>query len=174
MPDLQYPIGKFQAQETYSDIDISTNIARIASLPGHVKDAVAGLTDQQLNTPYRDGGWTVRQVIHHLADSHLNAYIRLKWTLTEDSPLIKAYQEKAWAETPEVSGDIKPSLDLLVALHNKWCSVLTKLTASDLRKYFTHPQTNKQVTLQTQLAMYAWHGEHHVAHITNLKTRMGW
>lgn len=174
MLDRQYPIGKFQPHETYSDLEIKNNIGRIASLPLRLKEAVTRLSDSQLNTPYRDGGWTVRQVVHHMADSHMNAYIRLKWTLTEDSPLIKAYNEKAWAETPEVTGDIKEPLELLQALHNKWCTVLTKLSADDLKKYFTHPQTQKQVSLQTQLAMYAWHGDHHLAHITNLKAQMGW
>lgn len=174
MLEFQYPIGKFQVQEHYTAADIQTNIARIAALPSQIKRAVAGWSDVQLNTPYRDGGWTVRQLIHHVADSHLNAYIRLKWTLTEESPTIKAYDEKAWAETPEVSGPVSEPLALLEALHAKWCSVLSKLSERDWPKHFTHPQTKKQVTLQTQLAMYAWHGEHHVAHITHLKQRMGW
>lgn len=174
MTDLQYPIGKFSPQASYSDADIKNNIARIEAIPNRIIDAVLNLSDQQLNTPYREGGWTLRQVIHHLADSHMNAYIRLKWTLTEESPLIKAYNEKAWAETPEVSGSIEEPLALLVTLHKKWCSLLVKLNASDLQKHFTHPQTQKQVPLQTQLALYAWHGEHHLAHITNLKERMGW
>lgn len=174
MVDLQYPIGKFQAREDYSPEEIQSYIERIASLPSRLRSATANLNRQQLDTPYRDGGWTVRQVVHHVADSHMNAYIRLKWTLTEDSPLIKAYDEKAWAQTPETNESIELSLDLIEALHKKWCTLLKKVPQSELKKYFTHPQTQKQVTLQTQLAMYAWHSDHHLAHITNLKSRMGW
>jgi uncharacterized damage-inducible protein DinB len=174
MLELQYPIGKFSAQENYSAADIDAHIKRLAALPGNLQNAVAHWSDAQLNTPYREGGWTVRQLIHHMADSHLNAYIRLKWTLTEENPIIKAYNEKAWAETPEVAGAIHEPLTLLMAIHNKWCSVLVKLSPTDFKKTFTHPETKKQVSLQTQLALYAWHGEHHLAHITRLKERQGW
>jgi hypothetical protein len=174
MLDLQYPIGKFQAKEVYSPSEITENIRRIESLPAKLQAALMGLSDNQLDTPYRDGGWTVRQVVHHVADSHLNAFIRLKWTLTEDSPIIKAYDEKAWAQTPEVTENPQLSVALLIALHNKWVTLLKSLPEKDLQKYFTHPQTQKQVQLVVQLAMYAWHGEHHLAHITSLKERMGW
>ena len=174
MFDLQYPIGKFQAKDAYSPSEIIDNITRIESLPVKLQEALVGLTENQLNTPYRDGGWTVRQVVHHIADSHLNAYIRLKWTLTEDSPIIKAYDEKAWAQTPEVLETPQLSLSLITALHAKWVVLLKHLSEQELQKYFTHPETQRQVKLVVQLAMYAWHGEHHVAHITSLKERMGW
>jgi DinB superfamily len=174
MLDLQYPIGKFKAQEVYSAVEITENISRIANLPALLQTATHVLTDTQLDTPYRDGGWSVRQVIHHLADSHMNAYIRLKWTLTETSPLIKAYEEKEWAVTPETKENPEISLNLLISLHRKWALLLQKLSADEMQKHFVHPQTKKEVKLVTQLAMYAWHGEHHLAHITQLKERMGW
>jgi uncharacterized damage-inducible protein DinB len=174
MLELQYPIGKFLAQDTYTTSEIVENIKRIEWLPAKLTTAIQGLNDSQLDTPYREGGWTVRQVVHHVSDSHLNAFIRLKWTLTEDSPIIKAYEEKAWALTPEVSEDPQLSIALLKALHTKWVTLLKKLSEQDWQKYFTHPQTQKQVKLVVQLAMYAWHGEHHLAHITRLKERMDW
>ena len=174
MVDLQYPIGKFQPQESYSNAEQDDAISRIASLPSRLRNAVANLSPTQLDTPYRDGGWTVRQVIHHVADSHMNAYIRVKWAITEDSPLIKAYDEKAWAGTPEASDSVELSLNLLEPLHKKWATLLKGLSGADRKKYFIHPETKKQVTIERQMALYAWHGDHHLAHITGLKTRMGW
>ena len=172
--DFQYPIGKFQPQESYTSNDVKTNIARIESLPAKLEAAVKGLTDAQLDTPYRDGGWTVRQVVHHVPDSHMNAYIRTKWSLTEQSPLIKAYDEKGWATTPETKLAPEISLNVLKSLHIKWVELLKKLTADDLKKDFIHPDTKKNVPLDRLIATYAWHGEHHLAHITSLKERMGW
>ncbi len=172
--DLRYPIGKFQPQESYSADEIKTNIARIEALPGKLETAVKGLTDQQLDTPYRDGGWTVRQVVHHVPDSHVNAYIRTKWTLSEATPLIKAYDEKTWAETPETKLPPQISLTLLTSLHAKWVELLKRIPPQDLKKEFTHPETGKNVSLERMIATYAWHGEHHLAHITSLKERMGW
>jgi hypothetical protein len=174
MLELQYPIGKFQAKSEYTPAEILENIGRIESLPARLNKATTGLTDAQLNTPYREGGWTVKQVIHHLADSHMNAYIRTKWTLTEESPLIKAYEEKDWAQTPETTEAPAISISLLAALHTKWTILLERLTPADLQKHFVHPQTQKQVKLVTQIALYAWHSDHHLAHITRLKERMGW
>lgn len=172
--DLRYPIGKFTARESYTQQELNQYLQRIAALPDNLDAAVRNLSASQLDTPYRDGGWTVRQVVHHVADSHLNAYIRTKWTLTENSPLIKAYLEKDWAETPETKSDPSLSLSLLKSLHEKWIILLRSLKPEELKKSFTHPQTNKQVSLETLMGMYAWHGDHHVAHITSLKKRMGW
>lgn len=172
--DLRYPIGKFSSQENYTSQDLIEFIQRIADLPAKLEGAINNLDEAQLDTPYRDGGWTVRQVIHHVADSHMNAYIRVKWALTEDTPLIKAYFEKGWAETPETKADPSLSLNLLKALHKKWVTLLKELTPTELKKAFTHPETKKLVTLETLMGMYAWHGDHHLAHITSLKKRMNW
>ena len=132
------------------------------------------MTNKELDTPYRKGGWTVRQVIHHLADSHMNAYIRMKWTLTENTPLIKAYDEKAWAETGETKLDPQISLDLRKSLHTKWVMLINSFSKADLKREFTHPETKKNQSLEKMIAMYAWHSNHHLAHITSLKQRMGW
>ncbi len=172
--DQRYPIGKFQPQESYSQADILSNIARIEALPAKLEAAIKGLSDQQLDTPYREGGWTVRQVLHHLPDSHMNAYIRIKWTITEPTPLIKAYDEKAWAETPETKLAPDISLAFLKALHVKMATLMRRLSPEDVKKEFTHPETKKNVPLDRLIATYAWHGEHHLAHITALKERMGW
>jgi len=171
---LKYPIGKFSPQETYSENDIQSSISRIASLPARLESAVQGLTTVQLDTPYRDGGWTIRQVIHHMADSHMNAYIRFKWTITEETPMIKAYNEKAWAETPETSADPVISLNVLKALHAKWIVLLKGLKPEHLKREFIHPETKKNVPLARIVMMYAWHGDHHLAHITELKKRKEW
>jgi hypothetical protein len=162
---LRYPVGKLQAKESYSAEEIRTLINTIESLPAQVETLAATLSGKQLDTPYRPGGWTARQVIHHLADSHMNAYIRLKWTLTEATPTIKAYDEKAWAETPEVKGDPQVSIALLKTLHAKWATLLHQLTAQDLKKQFLHPETGKHVLIERQIATYAWHGEHHLGHL---------
>lgn len=172
--DPRYPIGKFEPKESYTQEDIRQFIHRIAGLPTKIEKAVQGLSVSQLDTPYREGGWTVRQVVHHLADSHMNAYIRFKWTLTENTPVIKAYDEKAWAETPETKADPSLSIEFLKALHAKWIILLQALPAEALAKEFTHPQTNKQVRLDRLIGMYAWHGDHHLSHITSLKEKMSW
>lgn len=168
---LRYPIGRFSPKETYSRDELSALIDKIESLPDNLEKEVAALSVDQLDTPYREGGWTARQVIHHLPDSHLNAYIRLKWTLTEDNPLIKAYDEKAWAETPETTLDPHISLNMLNALHAKWVRLLRRLTADDFARRFTHPETGKEVTIARQVATYAWHGEHHIGHIRIIANR---
>ena len=171
---LRYPIGKFSAKESYTEEELKIIIDRIEVLPEKIVSAVKPLSVTQLDTPYREGGWTVRQVLHHLSDSHLNAYVRFKWTLTEETPTIKAYDEKLWAETPETKSDPALSLNLLKALHAKWVSLLQVLPKEDLKKQFLHPQTNKHVRIDNLMGMYAWHGEHHLAHITSLKERKGW
>ena len=162
---LRYPIGKFSIQDTYTPEEINTNIGRIESLPAKLEELAKSLSAKQLETPYREDGWTARQVIHHLSDSHLNAYIRTKWTLTEETPLIKAYEEKKWALTPETKLDPSISITLLKALHAKWTALLRTLNADDLQKAFVHPETKKQVKLERQIALYAWHGEHHLGHL---------
>jgi uncharacterized damage-inducible protein DinB len=174
MEELRYPIGKFTAQETYTRAELKQFIDSIESFPQRLEDEVKSLSDSQLDTPYREGGWTVRQVIHHLSDSHMHAYIRTKWTLTEDSPVIKAYLEKHWAETPENTSDVAFSLSLIKSLHAKWVLLLKSIPEEAHTRYFVHPETKRQIRLDTLMGMYSWHGNHHLAHITGLKARMGW
>ena len=161
----RYPIGKFAPERDYSSENIQQNIQRIRILPSLLEDALIGSTPDQLDTPYREGGWTVRQVVHHLADSHMHAYIRFKWTLTEDTPVIKAYDEKLWALTPETTADPDFSVHLLHGLHSKWVALLERLSLDDFKKSFTHPETGKEIPLDRMTALYAWHGEHHIGHI---------
>jgi hypothetical protein len=163
--DLRYPTGKFSPQDSYTPAEVKANIERIENLPEKVKALVNTLSPAQLDTAYREEGWTARQVIHHLADSHMNAYVRFKWTLTESTPVIKAYNEKLWAETPETTLDPSISVNLLVALHKKLTLLLKNLGEEDLKKEFTHPDTKKQVSVARLIALYAWHGEHHLGHI---------
>jgi hypothetical protein len=162
---LRYPVGRFSPKDSYSMDEIHQHIARIAELPNDVRGITITLSMEQLATPYRPGGWTALQVIHHLADSHLNAFIRTKWALTENTPMIKAYDEKAWAETPETSLDAMLSLELLSALHLKWTALLRKLSPVELDKKFLHPETKKEVPLSRNIALYSWHGEHHCGHL---------
>jgi uncharacterized damage-inducible protein DinB len=174
-PSLSYPIGSFVRPEKIRKSDIKTWIKDIENLPKQLKKAVDGLNDAQLDTPYRDGGWTVRQVIHHIADSHLNAYIRTKWTLTEDHPTIKAYDEKAWAEQEDgKTAPIALSMTLIVALHKRWVASLKSLQPADFERGFYHPENKIDIQLKNLMALYSWHGRHHTAHITSLRERMGW
>ncbi len=174
MTDPRYPIGRFAPPATYSPELRSGFIDQIAAVPGHLRDAVQALTAAQLGTPYREGGWTVAQVVHHLPDSHVNAYVRFKLAVTEEAPAIKVYNEGLWAELPDAtSTDIAASLALLGALHQRWTVLLGSLTPGDFDKTFVHP-VNGPVTLDRNLALYAWHGRHHVAHITQLRERMNW
>ncbi|KXK24448.1 MAG: metal-dependent hydrolase [Bacteroidetes bacterium OLB12] len=172
--DLRYPIGKFTAQESHTASEIAAHIEQIRMLPTKLEAAIAGLTDNQLDTPYREGGWTLRQVVHHVADSHMNAYIRIKWTITEDTPTIKTYLEKKWAETPDASLPPEVSLSLIKALHHKLTLLLERLSPTHLQQAFVHPETQKHVVLHNMIALYAWHGAHHTAHITELRKRMNW
>ncbi len=172
--DPRYPIGKYAAKEVVSPEELKDFIGRIASLPSRLESAISGLSEAQLDTPYREGGWTVRQVIHHVSDSHMNAYIRVKWALTEASPTIKAYDEKGWASTPDTSGDPALSIALIKALHAKWTALLSKLSATELARDFVHPVTKRSARLDHLAAMYAWHGDHHLAHITELKKQKNW
>ena len=172
---LSYPIGKFIAPETYSKEYLANKIADIASFPERLKNEVIHLTDEQLETPYRNGGWTIRQVIHHCADSHMNCFIRIKWTLTEDKPVIKFYHEDRWSELHDnLTMPIEPTLSLLEGLHFRLAYLMNSLSESDLEKYFIHPEHNAAFQLKEIIGTYAWHGNHHIAHITELKKQKGW
>lgn len=172
---LKYPIGEFIPPIQIEKSNIVDFISSIDELPEKIRKAVEGLSDEQLNTPYRPGGWTIRQVVHHIPDSHLNAYIRFKWALTEVNPIIKAYDEVRWAELPDSkTAPIDISLDLLESLHKRWVVVLNNLSESDLKRKFIHPETNKELRLDVNIANYAWHSEHHLAHINCLRKRMNW
>jgi hypothetical protein len=150
-------------------------VARIAAAPAALRAAVAGLSDAQLDTPYRPGGWTVRQVVHHVPDSHLNAYVRIRLALTENTPTIKPYEEARWAELPDARTlPIEASLVLLEGLHVRWVALLGGLGAADGARQFHHPEHGRLITVDELIAMYAWHGEHHVAHVTSLRLRNGW
>ncbi len=162
---LKYPIGKFTPKETYSRQELDQCIERIATVPSRIEAIVTNFSSRDFDTPYRDGGWTARQVMHHIPDSHMNAYVRFKWALTENTPLIKAYDEKRWAETPEVRLDPRMSLDLLKALHSKWVALLKGLSPEDLLREYLHPDTKKLNRLDRIIAMYAWHGDHHLGHL---------
>ncbi len=174
MDELRYPIGKFQMPVAVTDETRQGWIKDIASTPALLRKAVQGLSEQQLDSPYRPGGWTVRQVVHHLPDSHMNAYVRFKLALTEDEPLVKTYQEDLWAELPEArTAPPDISLTLLESLHHRWQIMLKSLRPEDFGRSFRHPELGK-VTLERTLGIYAWHGHHHVAQITSLRSRMGW
>ena len=171
---LRYPIGRFKPEREISAEMREGFLKDIEETPAKLRDAVSGLNNEQLNTPYRPGGWTVRQVVHHLPDSHLNSYIRFKWALTEDSPLIKTYEEARWAELKDsFETPIEVSLDLLTSLHSRWIILLRSLGPVELSRTLNHPEIGL-VTLDKMIALYSWHGRHHVAHITSLKERMGW
>ena len=172
--DPRYPIGKFKAPATISDADRARLIEDVAAAPARLRAAVAGLSPSQLATPYREGGWTVRQLAHHVPDSHLNAYIRFKLALTEEEPTIKTYEEARWAELADsAETPVETSLALLDALHTRWVTLLRSLKAADWSRKFRHPELGV-MTLEKNLALYAWHGKHHVAHITALRERKGW
>ncbi len=174
MTDLRYPIGKFKLESNISEAQRKHFVEDIAATPAGLRAAVAGLSDEQLGTPYRPGGWTVRQVVHHLPDSHLNAYVRFKLTLTEEQPTIKPYDQEKWAQLDDVrTTPIEVSLTLLDSLHQRWTLLLRSLKAADLARTFRHPEMGV-LNLDAYLGLYAWHGRHHVAHITSLRERMGW
>ena len=174
MEDLRYPIGRLQRPDSLSDAERRSAIEAIAATPGNMRAAVRGLDDAQLDTPYRPGGWTVRQVVHHVPDSHLNAYIRFKWTLTEDTPAIKTYDEAAWATLDDSrTTPVETSLTMLDVLHDRWIRLLRSMAPADYSRKLIHPE-NGPMTLDAMLATYQWHGAHHVAHIVNLRKRNGW
>lgn len=172
--DLRYPIGKFSPKPEITHAERQELIRQIAETPAKLREAIKGLNDQQLDTPYRQEGWTVRQVVHHLPDSHMNSYVRFKLTMTEQQPTIKPYEEHLWAELPEAkSAPIEISLKLLESLHERWVLFLRNLKPEDFARTLNHPESGV-MNLDRLLQLYAWHGRHHVAHITSLRERMGW
>ena len=174
LEQLQYPIGRFEFRGVAAPHDRLAWIQTIAATPANLQNAVAGLTPWQLDVPYRDGGWTVRQVVHHYADDHMNTYIRFKLALTEEAPLIKGYSEGVWAELPDArSGPIEPSLQLLSALHQRWLLAWQSLQDADWARTFVHP-VRGAVSLDHLASLYAWHGLHHVRQVTALRERNGW
>ena len=174
MSDPRYPIGKFSFDGTLTPEQKKQYLNDIEQTPARMREAVRGLSDQQLNTPYREGGWTVRQLAHHIPDSHMNAYIRFKLALTEDEPTIRPYMEDRWAELPESKqAPIDVSLTLLDSLHQRWTMVLRNIPDADWKRTLRHPEMGL-LSLEKTLALYAWHGKHHVAHVTTLREKMGW
>ena len=172
--DLQYPIGRFEWRGPNSDADRQRYLDEIEQAPARMRVAVARLSDSQLDTPYRPGGWTVRQVVHHVPDSHLNSYVRFRLALTEENPTIKPYDESRWAELTDArTAPIEISLVFLESLHARWILLLRSLRPEDFAREFRHPELGV-VSLDKNIALYAWHGRHHVAHITSLRERMGW
>lgn len=175
LEQLKYPIGKPQIPETISPIHIADWIAVIENFPQRLHDLVKNLSSAQLDTQYRPDGWTIRQVIHHVSDSHHNSYTRFKWTLTEAQPVIKAYYEDRWAELfDSKSAPIELSLHTLKALHAKWVYFLKGLSESDLEQFFIHPEGNEKVSLKENIGIYAWHCNHHYEHINQLLIRKNW
>lgn len=173
MTDLRYPIGKFEKPASITPAERASFIHDMEETPAKLRAAVAGLSDKQLDAPYRPGGWTVRQVAHHLPDSHMNAYVRHKLTVTEDKPTIKPYEEARWAEL--VDGKAAPvavSVQLLEALHSRWVAFLRSLKPEQFSRTFMHPESGGW-TLDQSVAMYGWHGKHHIAHIMTLREREG-
>ena len=174
MENIKYPIGKFSIFREPNHDERIALISSLHLLPDQLRETVRDLSEEQLETPYREGGWTIRQVAHHIADSHLNGYIRFKWALTEEQPLIKVYHQDAWAQTSEAkSAPVLLSVTLLKALHNKWIVLLKKMSDEDYARKFEHPETGPS-TLGIALALFEWHGRHHVAQIQSLRQRLSW
>jgi DinB superfamily len=173
MTDFQYPVGKFERQIEYHPSEIAEFIGILEQLPSQMRAAVQGLSDSQLETPYRPDGWTLRQVVHHVPDSHMNSFVRFKLALTEENPTIKPYDEGAWALLSDSSLPVQVSLDLLEALHARWVILLRSIKPEAWKRTFQHPE-NGPMTLEYALALYAWHSRHHLAHITQTRASMGW
>jgi hypothetical protein len=174
MTDPRYPIGKFGFEGAIDAKQRGAWIDEIAAQPSRLREAVIGFNEAQLDTPYRDGGWTVRQVVHHVPDSHMNAYIRFKLAVTENNPMIKPYDETAWAELADSKLPVDVSLRLLESVHERWVVLLESLSEADFEKTYFHPESKKTFVLKNVLGLYAWHGSHHIAHVTELKKRMNW
>jgi hypothetical protein len=172
---LRYPVGKFKFPEQVSPQEITAHIKTIEALPAALRQAVENMSEVQLSTPYRDGGWMVKQVMHHLFDSHSNAYTRMKLAMTEDNPTIKPYKEALWAEHEDgKNAPVESGLNLLELLHKRWVLFMRSITENDLQRTFFHPESKRTQTIAQTIALYAWHSRHHLAHITELKSRMGW
>ena len=175
LENLRYPIGRFTPPASSGAATRAEHITALRYLPGNLQAAVSGLTNPQLNTPYREGGWTVRQLVHHIADSHANAYVRFKLALTEDRPTIKPYDEGRWAALADsLSGDIRTPLALLDGLHARWVHLLRSMKPEQFARTFFHPESNEIVSLSAALCSYAWHCRHHTAQITWLRKQHGW
>jgi hypothetical protein len=172
--DLRYPIGTLTYPPAITLAERARAIEDIGALPANVRAAVNGLSDAQLDTPYRPGGWTVRQVVHHVADSHMHAYIRLKFALTEETPVIKPYDEKTWSALADMQLPVEISLSLLDAIHARWVAIYASMGPEDFARAFHHPELGQNLTLDQQAFGYSWHSRHHVAHITTLRQREGW
>lgn len=173
MENLRYPIGRYQAEQSVTPRDVAKWVDEIKALPEQLQTAVSSLWDEQLDTPYREDGWTIRQVIHHIADSHLNGYTRIKLALTEDRPTIKPYDQEAWAELSDSELPVEVSLNLIEGLHQRWSYLLKSLDDEQLNRELIHPESGTLV-LKSMIGLYAWHGKHHLGHITNLKKRKNW
>ena len=174
MEELKYPIGRY-VEQPFSDNRLKEWLLDIQSLPQQIESAITNLDEAQLETPYRDGGWTVKQLVHHVADSHMNAYIRFKLALTEDNPSIKPYDQEAWANMMDTKTiPINVSITLLYALHSRWNVIVRNISGEEWSRTVFHPEHKKEMTLWYLLGMYAWHSRHHVAHIMKLRERMGW
>jgi len=169
----KYPIGPFEKPKTITPEELKNAIATLAETPGLLRNAVEGLNAARLGTPYREGGWTIRQVVHHVADSHMNAFIRVRLALTEDWPTIKPYDESAWANLHDALAPVEWSLELVESLHARWVMLLTSLTPVQLQRGFRHPE-NGPTTIEVATLLYAWHSRHHIAHITHLRAKEGW
>ncbi|MGZ3872717.1 MAG: YfiT family bacillithiol transferase [Mucilaginibacter sp.] len=163
---MKYPTGKFKAPVSYTNEDLRTWITVIKEFPGRLRQAIITLNEKQLDTPYRTGGWTLRQVVHHVADSHMNSLMRFKWALTEDNPTIKPYEEGDWALLPDYRLPVEPSLRILEGLHLRWAALLESFTEEEWTRTFLHPASGETMPLKKALALYAWHSKHHLAHIT--------
>jgi hypothetical protein len=171
--DPRYPVGKFAKPENVTPDERNGAIASLAELPEGLRNAVNGLDAAQLNTSYRDGGWTLRQVVHHIADSHMNAFIRVRLALTEDWPVVKPYQEAAWATLHDSSAPVEWSLELIESLHARWVMLLQSLDEAQWQRGYKHPESGPS-TVEMAALMYAWHSRHHLAHITHLRAAKGW
>lgn len=167
-----FPIGKFQLPDVISDAHVSNWIQTIAAFPEKLRSEVSSLTEQELDTAYRPGGWSIRQVVHHCADSHLNSFIRIKLALTEDTPTVKPYFEDKWAELSDGKNmEVEASLKIIEGLHARWTFLLKSLTSQELKRSFFHPEHNKTIQIDEIIGFYAWHCDHHLAHIGLVKTR---
>lgn len=173
MSEIKYPIGPYQSKKDATPRDVALWIDEIEQLPGQLKKATTSLTKDQLDTRYRKDGWTLRQVVHHIADSHLNGYTRIKLALTEDRPTLKPYSQDAWAELPDSSTSIHSSLLLIEGLHERWVSLLKSLDEAQLNREIIHPKSGT-MTVKSLIGLYAWHGKHHLAHITHFKEQKNW
>jgi uncharacterized damage-inducible protein DinB len=174
MEDLRYPIGNFDVRQPVTADQVKRALDDIEETPAKVRQAIANLSPEQIETPYRPGGWTIRQVVHHLPDSHINSYTRFRFALTESNPPVKGYMEDRWAELTDArTAPMELSLNLLESLHKRWIILLRSLKTEDLKRTFQHSQYGP-ISLDQNVCLYGWHGRHHTAHITSLRKRMGW